>query len=48
MNCLPFVSSMKSTTLNGKVFVDYLSRMKQDRVRKKLKKEARLAESKAA
>jgi peptide deformylase len=28
--------------LNGKVFVDYLSRMKQDRIRKKLLKEARL------
>ena len=31
--------------LNGKVFVDYLSRLKQNRVRKKLKKELRLAES---
>ena len=29
--------------LNGKVFVDYLSRLKQDRIRKKLLKEARLA-----
>ena len=29
--------------LNGKVFVDYLSRMKQDRIRKKLLKESRLA-----
>ncbi len=29
--------------LNGKVFVDYLSRMKQDRIRKKFLKEARLA-----
>jgi len=29
--------------LDGKVFVDYLSRMKQDRIRKKLLKEARLA-----
>ena len=28
--------------LNGKVFVDYLSRMKQDRIRKKLLKEARV------
>jgi len=28
--------------LDGKVFVDYLSRMKQDRIRKKLLKEARL------
>lgn len=27
--------------LDGKVFVDYLSRMKQDRIRKKLKKHAR-------
>ena len=27
--------------LDGKVFVDYLSRMKQDRIRKKLKKQAR-------
>lgn len=34
--------------LNGKVFVDYLSRMKQDRVRKKLIKEHKLAESEAA
>ncbi len=31
--------------LDGKVFVDYLSRIKQDRVKKKLKKEARLAET---
>lgn len=29
--------------LNGKVFVDYLSRLKQDRIRKRLLKEARLA-----
>lgn len=29
--------------LDGKVFVDYLSRIKQDRIRKKLLKEARLA-----
>jgi peptide deformylase len=29
--------------LNGKVFVDYLSRMKQERIRKKFLKEARLA-----
>lgn len=29
--------------LNGKVFVDYLSRMKQERIRKKLLKELRLA-----
>lgn len=29
--------------LNGKVFVDYLSRLKQDRIRKKLLKEARLS-----
>lgn len=29
--------------LNGKVFVDYLSRIKQDRIRKKLLKEARVA-----
>lgn len=29
--------------LDGKVFVDYLSRMKQERIRKKLLKEARLA-----
>jgi peptide deformylase len=29
--------------LNGKVFVDYLSRMKQDRIRKKLLKESRVA-----
>jgi peptide deformylase len=34
--------------LNGKVFVDYLSRLKQDRVRKKLIKEARQAETEAA
>ena len=31
--------------LNGKVFVDYLSRLKQNRIRKKLKKELRQAES---
>jgi peptide deformylase len=29
--------------LNGKVFVDYLSRIKRDRIRRKLLKEARLA-----
>lgn len=29
--------------LNGKVFVDYLSRIKQERIRKKLLKEVRLA-----
>ena len=34
--------------LNGKVFVDYLSRIKQDRARKKLKKDAKLAQTKAA
>jgi peptide deformylase len=34
--------------LNGKVFVDYLSRLKQIRVRKKLKKELRLNETEAA
>ena len=34
--------------LNGKVFVDYLSRLKQHRVRSKLKKEAKLAQSEAA
>ena len=34
--------------LNGKVFVDYLSRMKQSRVRKKLKKESQVTESEAA
>ena len=34
--------------LDGKVFVDYLSRLKQDRVRKKLKKEMKQAESEAA
>ncbi len=34
--------------LNGLVFVDYLSRLKQDRVRKKLIKEARLSETEAA
>ncbi|RUO76396.1 peptide deformylase [Pseudidiomarina taiwanensis] len=28
--------------LNGKLFVDYLSKLKQDRIRKKLEKEARL------
>ena len=31
--------------LDGKVFVDYLSRMKQDRVKKKLKKDIRQAET---
>ena len=34
--------------LNGKVFVDYLSRLKQIRVRKKLKKDIRQAETEAA
>lgn len=34
--------------LNGKVFVDYLSRIKQGRIRKRLRKEAQAAESKAA
>ncbi len=34
--------------LNGKVFVDYLSRMKQDRVRKKLLKELKLVEFETA
>ncbi len=34
--------------LDGKVFVDYLSRIKQDRVRKKIKKEIRQAEHQAA
>ncbi|MGB5708168.1 MAG: peptide deformylase [Arenicellales bacterium] len=34
--------------LNGKVFVDYLSRMKQERVRKKLLKEQKEAASQAA
>jgi peptide deformylase len=34
--------------LNGKVFVDYLSRLKQIRVRKKLKKDSRQAEAEAA
>lgn len=34
--------------LNGKVFVDHLSRMKQGRIRKKLRKEAQAAESEAA
>jgi peptide deformylase len=34
--------------LNGKVFVDYLSRLKQGRVRKKLIKEARQSETEAA
>ena len=34
--------------LNGKVFVDYLSRMKQDRVRKKMIKEQKAAQSEAA
>lgn len=31
--------------LDGKVFVDYLSRMKQDRVRKKMLKEHRYEEA---
>lgn len=30
--------------LNGKLFVDYLSPLKRDRIRKKLEKEARIAE----
>ena len=34
--------------LNGKVFVDYLSKLKQIRLKKKLKKEARQAEPEAA
>jgi peptide deformylase len=34
--------------LNGKVFVDYLSRMKRSRIRKKLKKESQETESEAA
>ena len=34
--------------LDGKVFVDYLSRIKQDRVRKKLKKEMRQTEAETA
>ena len=34
--------------LDGKVFVDYLSRLKQQRVRRKLKKEQSLAESEVA
>ena len=34
--------------LNGKVFVDYLSRMKQGRIRKKLRKETQAAETEAA
>lgn len=34
--------------LNGKVLVDYLSRLKQERMRKKLSKEARLLETEAA
>ncbi len=34
--------------LNGKVFVDYLSRMKRDRVRRKMLKEIKQAESEAA
>jgi len=34
--------------LNGKVFVDYLSRMKRSRIRKKLKKESQVTESEAA
>jgi peptide deformylase len=29
--------------LDGKIFVDYLSRLKQDRLRKKLEKQQRLA-----
>jgi len=33
--------------LNGKLFVDYLSRLKRERIRKKLEKEARLAEKSA-
>lgn len=33
--------------LNGKLFVDYLSPLKRDRIRKKLEKEARLAEKSA-
>ena len=34
--------------LNGKVFVDYLSRLKQLRFRKKIKKESRQAQNQAA
>ncbi len=34
--------------LNGKVFVDYLSRMKQSRIRKKLKRETQAAEAAVA
>lgn len=34
--------------LNGKVLVDYLSRLKQERMRKKLSKEARLLETESA
>ena len=34
--------------LDGKVFVDYLSKMKQDRVKKKMKKEARHSQNQAA
>ncbi|MCO4321300.1 peptide deformylase [Aliidiomarina quisquiliarum] len=33
--------------LNGKLFVDYLSPLKRDRIRKKLEKEARFAEREA-
>lgn len=34
--------------LNGKLFVDYLSPLKRDRIRKKLEKEARLASKQGA
>ena len=34
--------------LDGKVFVDYLSKMKQDRVKKKMKKETRHSQNQAA
>ena len=34
--------------LDGKVFVDYLSKMKQDRVKKKMKKEMRQSQNQAA
>lgn len=34
--------------LEGKVFIDYLSRLKRVRVRKKLKKESKVSESEAA
>ena len=37
------VEVMAEVALAGKVFVDYLSRLKQDRVRKKLVKQAKLA-----